>query len=154
MLQPGLHYTPQEVLPHSGAMCLIDRIDGYGDDWIESSVQVPPQSVVHSTRAGVPAWIGLEYMAQTVAAYSGIEMRQRGLQPSVGLLIGTRRYQAQLPHFEPGWWLRVRARMLMRDESNLVVFDCHILRQDQILASAEVKAYRPDNIQDFLENES
>jgi predicted hotdog family 3-hydroxylacyl-ACP dehydratase len=85
-------------------------------------------------------------MAQTMCAFSGVEEVRAGLKPSIGLLLGTRRYQAQVEWFEIGTRLRVRAEQVLRDENDLVAFDCTIHVGDRLLARGDVKAYRPKDV--------
>ncbi len=144
MLIPGQHYSVEQVLPHRGQLLLLDSIDDYGPDWVTAGVRIRNDSLLNEAR-GVPAWVGIEYMAQTAAAYGGIEQCQRGQQPSIGFLLGTRRYSATVPWFEPGWQLRVRAQILLRDSSDLAVFACEIHDNAGCLAQAEIKAYRPQD---------
>ena len=69
----------REFLPQSGAMVLLDEI-GFHDDKRfvavttirESSMFYRPASdPLMGGLAGVPSWVGLEYMAQAVAAWAG-----------------------------------------------------------------------------------
>ena len=91
----------------------------------------------------IPAWVGLEYMAQAISAYAGIIARQNGEEPSIGFLLGTRRYDTHVDSFTPGQQLRVNVREVFRDENNLVLFDCDIHAGEDLLASAQVKAIQP-----------
>lgn len=148
-LRPGGRYAPADVIPQSGPMCLIDAIADYGADWIETRVDVRVDGLFGSAD-GVPAWVGIEYMAQTVAAWSGIEQVQAGRKPDIGLLVGTRRCEFEADRFLPGWILHVRARLLLRDDTDLAVFDCSIRHGQKPLAQAQVKVYRPPDIRAFI----
>ena len=57
--------------------------------------------------AGVPAWAGVEYMAQTIAAHAGVEARARGEPPAIGFLLGTRAYSTSVEKFPNGSKLTV-----------------------------------------------
>ncbi|MGH8517261.1 MAG: hypothetical protein ACREUE_07350, partial [Panacagrimonas sp.] len=120
-IRVGEHYRPEQLLRQSGPMCLLDGVMGYGPDWIETRVDVRPDSRFGDA-AGVPAWVGIEYMAQTIAAWSGIEHVQAGERPRIGLLVGCRRYACEVARFAPGQSLRVRAEFLMGDELEFAVF--------------------------------
>lgn len=149
-LQRGLAYAPAQVMRHSGPMCLIDAIDDYGQDWIEASVDVRRDGLFCDDQ-GVPSWVGIEYMAQAIAAWSGIEQLQRGTRPSIGLLVGCRRYECAVERFTVGSKLRLRADILYRDEWDLGVFACSITEAAQTLVQSEVKVYRPHDLHAFLE---
>lgn len=149
MLERGFRYEPVEVLPHRGVLLLLDAIEDYGDDWLEAGVTVRADSVFGGP-AGVPAWVGIEYMAQAVSAWSGIDQVQRGAQPSLGLLLGTRRYEAQQPVFAVGSRLRVRVELVWSDAGNLAAFDCSIAVDGRAVAHAHLKVYRPDDLAPML----
>ena len=74
----------------------------------------------------MPAWVGIELMAQAVSVFSGLELRAQGLPPRIGLLLGARTYEAHVPFFAVGARLRVRAALALRDATGLGVFDCTI----------------------------
>jgi len=48
---------------------------------------------------GIPAWVGVEWLAQTVAAWAGFYAAASGKTPARGLLLGARRYRARVPVF-------------------------------------------------------
>jgi predicted hotdog family 3-hydroxylacyl-ACP dehydratase len=148
-LVPGSSYRPEQVLPHRAPMLLLDEIDDYGAEWVRSIVRIGTRSLL-ITDAGVPAWVGIEYMAQTAAAWSGIEQLQSGLQPGVGFLLGTRRYQCLQDYFALGSELRITAQLLLRDASDLAIFRCAIHHNEARLAWADIKAFRPQDAGDFL----
>jgi predicted hotdog family 3-hydroxylacyl-ACP dehydratase len=50
----------------------------------------------------VPAWAGIELMAQAAAAHSGGNAQRSGGAPRRGMLLGTRHYQAQVAWFAEG----------------------------------------------------
>ena len=58
----------------------------------------------------MPAVIGLEYMAQCVAAYAGLTARQGGRPPRIGFLIGCRELRLDVEAFSVGDRLEVEAR--------------------------------------------
>lgn len=149
MLIPGRHYRAADTVPHCGDMRLIDEIEDYGPDWIQVGISIVPHSLF-ATAAGVPAWVGIEFMAQTICAYGGIEQLQQGRAPRIGLLIGARRYEARVAAFAAGTRLRVDARLLLRTAEDMVVFECEIHTGQERLAWADVKAFRPEDIGSFL----
>jgi predicted hotdog family 3-hydroxylacyl-ACP dehydratase len=143
-------HSAAQVLPHAKPMLLIDEIVECRHEKIVARVLVRADAPFCELPAGMPAWVGVEYMAQTVAAYSGVEELQMHRKASIGLLLGSRRYEALVAHFPVGASLDVEATLLHRDENNLVAFECEILHQGRRLAHGDIKAYRPDNIHDLL----
>jgi len=142
--------TVAAILPHAGRMLLLDELLDHGPAHVVCGVTVQPASMFCDGNAGVPAWVGLEYMAQTVCAFSGVEEVRAGLKPTIGLLLGTRSYQCEVEWFPVGAALRIRADVLMRDDNDLVAFACTIHDADRRVAHGDVKAYRPKNVLELL----
>lgn len=153
MLRLGEVYRPADLLPQRPPMLLLDRIDDYGDDWLRSSVVIGPQCRFFQEPNGVPSYVGLEYMAQTAAAHAGVEIVQRGERPGIALLLGCREYVARQPHFAVGAELQIEARLVIRDQSDFVAYDCRILNGALSLAEATLKAFRPSNMQAVLQSQ-
>jgi predicted hotdog family 3-hydroxylacyl-ACP dehydratase len=145
MLQLGVRYRVQDLVPHRGAMSLLDSIDSYGADWLRASLTVSPRSIF-ATASGVPGWVGIEYMAQAAAAFGGIEQVQRGAAPSIGLLLGARYYRCMLEHFPDGMRLDVFAKVAMRDDQDFAAYDCTLESGGQRVAECTLKAYRPGDL--------
>lgn len=144
-----LAWSLEELMPHSRSMLLLDTPTDAGDDWAEAGVRIAEDSLFYDPQVkGVPAWVGLEYMAQTVALYSGICARRAGLPIKLGLLLGTRRYQAETERFVLGSWLTIRATREW-DDGQMAVFDCSV-SAERPLVSARINVYLPDDLQAFL----
>jgi predicted hotdog family 3-hydroxylacyl-ACP dehydratase len=144
MLQTGLTYDIRDVMPQSDSMCLLDSLVDYGAEWIRARVRVR-EDMPFGSPAGVPAWIGLEFMAQAAAAFGGMEEVQRGAKPSIGLLMGTREFEAHVETFPIGAELHVHAALVMRDERDFAAYDCRIEHEGRTLATATLKAFRPSD---------
>lgn len=144
------HYTPAQLLPMAGDFVLLDAILDWGDDWLEAVVEHSGPSLFSDADGSVPNWVGLEYMAQTIAALAGIRNLRAGRGKRIGFLLGTRQYRSFTPRFEPGVALTVRVEELLCDADNLGVFNCTI-RSDKLLAEASVKVVQPENVEAILE---
>ena len=149
MLRLGVRYRVDELVPHRGGMSLLDRIDDYGEDWLRASVEVRAASPF-AAADGVPAWVGIEYMAQAASAFAGIEQVQRGQRPSIGLLIGARYYRSMIDTFPIGMRLSVLAKIAMRDAEDFAAYDCALEAADQRVAECVLKAYRPRDLAPLL----
>jgi predicted hotdog family 3-hydroxylacyl-ACP dehydratase len=139
------------VLPHRDSMRLIDRVIAWQAESIVVEVDVPA-SGLFATADGVPAWVGVEYMAQAIAAWAGCRARQEGREPSIGFLLGTRRYTAHQPFFTPGDCLRVEAHCELMGENGLGMFACRILAGETELAVANVSVFEPRDAMAYLES--
>jgi predicted hotdog family 3-hydroxylacyl-ACP dehydratase len=146
-LRTGQRYTPEQVLPHRHGMLLAERVD-YGADYGQIMLTVRRDSPFCEAQ-GIPAWVGIEYMAQAMGVYSGVERHQHGGTPQIGLLIGTRRYDSSVPVFSLGAQLTTTARLVFSD-AEMYVFNCEISDGQNVLARGDIKAFRPDDIHEFL----
>ncbi len=153
MLRLGVSYRVDQLVPHRGAMSLLESIDEYGEEWLRASLTVTPASTFADTH-GMPGWVGIEYMAQAAAAFGGIEQAQRGEQASIGLLIGSRYYRCMVDFIPFGTRLEVIARLALRDAEDFAAYDCEVRAHGVSLAECTLKAYRPRDIREFLPQES
>lgn len=131
-----------ELLPHAPPMVLLDRVVAAGDEQLSAEVTIRADS--EFCREGrVGAWVGIEYMAQTVAAWSGWQARQRGEPVKVGFLLGTRRYDAPRPEFRVGETLLVYVEREFQADNGLARFRAEIRCGDEPCAQASISVYEP-----------
>ncbi len=83
-------YVIEDVVPHRQDMCLLQRIIRWDQDTLEAELVVP-EAGLFVEDGQVPAWVGIEYMAQAIAAWAGCRARAAGKQPQLGFLLGSRR---------------------------------------------------------------
>ena len=129
-------------VPHRGAMSLLDRVEHVDEHGVVAWVTVPAEGLF-TTDGGVPAWVGIEYMAQAVAAWSGARSRTGGGSPRIGFLLGSRRYEAREPVFAAGAELRVSAVCELVGDNGLGMFDCRIEHAGRELATARLSVFEP-----------
>lgn len=130
-----------ELLPHGPEMTVIDRLVEYSPQRSIATVVVRESSPFFVS-AGVPAWLGIEYMAQTIAAHAGFEARLRGERPAIGFLLGTRAYESEVGEFALGSTLTITVEPVVV-EARLAAFQCSIAT-DHVVAKAVVNTYRPE----------
>jgi len=114
-----------ELLPHRGRAVLLDRVLAHDATTTVCLVETSSSALFRAADGGVPAYFGLEYMAQTVAAHGGLLDREAGRPTRPGFFLGTRRLAFTVARFEPGQRLEVTATHL-RGALGLVAFDCAI----------------------------
>ncbi|MBA3929851.1 MAG: hypothetical protein C0521_09720 [Xanthomonas sp.] len=144
-------YDIERVLPHRGTMRLIDRLVAWDEDSIAVELRVPEEGPF-SHDEGVPAWVGVEYMAQAIAACAGCRARAAGREPSIGFLLGTRRYDSRTSWFPAGALLRVEAIRELLGDNGLGMFRCRILGDGEELATANVSVFEPPDAMAYLES--
>lgn len=143
------------LVPHEGAMVLLDRVLAVDAETLCAEVAIGPGSLF-SDGAGVGAWVGIEYMAQAIAAHAGYAAHLRGEPVKVGFLLGTRRFQCSVPLFAHGSVLHVHVQRVLQGENGLSAFDCHI---DDALtgataATATITVFQPESVVEVMQRSS
>ena len=146
-------FTIDQVLPHVGRMMLLDELLSHSDDDVTTAVTIRRDSIMCDGINGVPAWVGMEYMAQTTCAHTGLVDVRAGLQPKISLLLGTRSFKTNVSYFPIGSHLIISAELVMRDDDDLSVFNCRILCNDQEWSRCDIKAIHPDNVHALIEKQ-
>ncbi len=152
MIYDAERYSLKSLLPQTGAMCLLDRLLMVSDESATAQLQIRSNSLFSQSDGSVPAWVGLEYMAQTIAAWSGYHCLRQGEPIRVGLLLGTRRYGARSAVFEGGAVLTIRAEKLFEAANHMCVFDC-VIEGSVELARARLNVLLPPDLRPYLKNE-
>ncbi len=99
-------------------------------------------------RAGeVPAWAGVEYMAQAMSALNGYRLREQGLAVRLGFLADTQEFRSKVRAFRCGDVLYVSAQSELETAEGLGAFNCRIESRENgvpnVLCEARVNAYAP-----------
>lgn len=143
-----------ELLMHRSPMLLLDHVDTFDAESVVMSYTPDPQAWYADAEGNMPAWIGIELMAQAIGCHVGLNKRLEQQPPKQGVLLGTRRYSSSTPTFTANTQLSIRAVMVFRDESGLAAYDCEISQGTAVLASATLKVFEPDSFQAFLQGAS
>jgi len=145
-----IEYTVQELLAHTGPMMLLDRVVSFDEQAMVCEVVVRNNGLFGDDYS-VPALIGIEYMAQTIAAH-GTMLDKLANRPSyLGFLLGTRAYTSSVDFFLTGSVLTVSVEKIIQDQG-LGVFDCKITAPG-ILVEAKLNVYQPDSAQNRVYSE-
>jgi predicted hotdog family 3-hydroxylacyl-ACP dehydratase len=153
-LAAGTFPAIEQLLPHRGTMLLLDRILGSDDNCIEAERAVPDTGWYLDDAGRMPAWIGIELMAQAIAAHVSLCALLRGEAPKCGVLLGCRDYRATVDAVSPGERLRITARLCYRDESGFAAYDCAIENQGGTLAHAGLKVFQPSDFDAFMRQQT
>jgi predicted hotdog family 3-hydroxylacyl-ACP dehydratase len=131
-------------------MALLDRIIDFDEYTLSAELVVRGDNLLGNDKT-VPAWAGIEYMAQAIAAYAGIKSKLAGEPIKLGFLLGTRSYTSNVASFAVGTALAIQVKNIIQDDK-LGVFDCK-LRGDGIEINANLNVYQPP-IESELETRS
>ena len=141
-----------ELLPHAGDMILIDQVLAFDEEQIQTRLTVRAGGLFNREDGSLPAWVGVELMAQSVAAYAGCRARVQGDPVELGFLLGTRKFECNVDHFPLGCELHIHALRSLEDDNGMGVFECH-LRGPGIEAMARLNVFRPPQVASYLQEE-
>jgi predicted hotdog family 3-hydroxylacyl-ACP dehydratase len=138
-----------QVLPHAGRMILLDRVVSWDAERIVCE-RVVRRGDAFVEAAGLPAWAGVELMAQAIAAWNGCQVLAAGGQVRPGFLLGTRAYRADVDVFPPGAKLSIAAVRSFHDDDGMGAFACRI-DAPGLHAEARLTVFSPPDPTPYLD---
>jgi len=123
---------------HRPPMLFLDRLVDIGARSATCEWRISDDFGLVVAGHGVPAYAGVEYMAQCVAVHAGARARARGFAPPLGYLLGTRHYKCSRTWFETGVTYQATCRELVRDSMGMGSFACRILLDGESIAEANL----------------
>lgn len=132
-----------DLVPHAEQMVLLDKVLACDQQKMIAETTVRDDGLFGDGQT-VPAWLGIEYMAQTVAAHGGMMRHLAGKPINIGFLLGTRRYTSNISYFKVGNLLTITVERLIEDQG-LSAFSCKIIG-DKVDISAKLNIYQPNEI--------
>ncbi len=142
--EPEFSVPVSELVPHAGAMSLLDRVLMVDDEHLQAEVCIRSNGLF-ADETGVGAWVGVEFMAQAIAAWAGWQARQHDRAPRIGFLLGTRRYDCERSRFLPGEILRIQVQKQFQADNGLGQFACQIVIDGVTVASAALTVFEPQD---------
>ncbi|WP_261817679.1 hotdog family protein [Vibrio gallicus] len=138
------NYPDIEVLlPHDKPMILIDKAVDIQSDTVHCQVTIGEHNPFFEQQTQtVPAYVGIEFMAQAIAAWSGFHAMQQQKQPPIGFLLGSRRFTTQCDSYQGGITLDIYAQKVMED-NGMAVFSAQIEHDGTQIASCQLNVYVP-----------
>lgn len=142
------HYPIASLLPHKPPMILLDNVVAYDESSLVAEVTITENSLFLMPK-GVPGHVGIEYMAQTCAAYAGVCVLDSRKPVKMGFLLGTRNYRVISPWFRTGDRLHISVSLVFC-AGRMAAFDCRIHVDGNLAAEAQLKVYQIDENQSGL----
>jgi predicted hotdog family 3-hydroxylacyl-ACP dehydratase len=141
-----------ELIAHQPPMRLLDRVLSVDADEAVAELTVRRDNPLFVPGRGLPAYTGLELMAQTIALIDGWRCQHDGVPPKIGFLLGCRRYATELTAFDDGMTLVISVKMVLCG-GDMYSFDAQICdAQGRVLATANLNVYAPKNPEAFLKD--
>lgn len=138
--------TVSELLPHKAPMIVIDQVHDSADEWAESVTVVRREHILFDAgNNGLPGWALIELMAQTIALHAGLLGHDNGLEPRIGYLLGTRRFELNRDICQPGETLRTRVEREFMDPEGVSAYQCEVFAGDEIVASAKLNVFQKND---------
>jgi predicted hotdog family 3-hydroxylacyl-ACP dehydratase len=129
-----------DVVPHRPPMLLLDEVVAWDGASAECRLLLRDDSpFVHAGR--VASTLAIEYMAQCIAVFVGMEAYQRGLPIPLGYLVGAREISLPPDGFRVGDVLSVQAAPIWGGET-LGSFECKVDRVGEVVARGALNVYR------------
>ena len=148
---PLAHLDVAEFIPHRAPMILIDSLLEHQTDTLLTDVYISAQSAYFDPATqSVPNYVGIEYMAQSIAALAGIEAKAKQEPIKIGFLLGTRKLKLDIKAYKHGEHYHTRVTRLYQEDSGLAVFDCQILHNNEVVAKANVNVFQPQDTQAYI----
>ncbi len=137
---PVSHY-----LPHREPMLLLDELVDVTEETCHCRVTVSRDGVFApflDVNAHLPAWFGLEIMAQTIGVWSGWHQHEKGAPKiALGMLLSARKLSSHVDVLAAGSVLDIFVTLLVQDE-RFGGFEAEIKCRDEILSSARLNTYQ------------
>jgi predicted hotdog family 3-hydroxylacyl-ACP dehydratase len=137
--------SPVECLPHRPPMLLVDEVLAIEEGACRTLARLDEgHPFFDAELGGVPAWIAVEIMAQSVGIYSGHFSALRGEPVRIGYLIGLRRASWDVPCFPRGSVVVTEVRELFRDDSGFGSFDAVMQLDGREVARTRLNAFQTE----------
>ena len=135
-------FPPVETLiPHEGAMVMLDEIVEYSDDHVVCLREITSDALFAEDGC-VPATVSIEYMAQTIAAYAGYSGHQRGEEVQLAFLLSCRELTLDVDSYQVGDLLEIEASPSWIGDSRLGSFCCEVRVDGRVTAEAQLNVYQ------------
>lgn len=134
----------RRLIPHQGAMLLLSSVLRHDAEETTCGVEIADQQLFREADGSVPAWIGLEYMAQCIAVHGALSGEREG-PPLLGFLVSARGLRFQGSRFEPLQRLESIARQISVGSSGLASFACSLCDRSTgaLLAEGRIGCFAP-----------
>ncbi|HEY0199070.1 MAG TPA: hotdog family protein [Rhodanobacter sp.] len=138
-----------ELLPHAGDMILLDAVTAADEEGIVCTRTVRPGGLFNDADGRLPAWCGVELMAQCVAAWAGWQAKREQRPVRLGFLLGTRHYRCDVDAFPLGSELVIEAVRSFHDDNGMAMFLCRIVAVG-VHAEARLTVFSPPDSDAFF----
>ncbi|MGB0854718.1 MAG: hypothetical protein ACPGVA_03830 [Pikeienuella sp.] len=139
-----------DLIPHRDTMQLISQVIADANEELTAEVLIRPDHPFLVAGKGVPTYVALEMMAQSICAKDGLDQIRLEKPPAIGFLLGCQRFQTSREWLQVGE--RLTAHVFCRlDAGELGSFDCELRgAEGDIIAKGSISVFRPHDVAQFL----
>lgn len=131
----------ETLIPHRGPAVLVHELREWREEGCVVLARIPSDHPHLDSDGRLPAWAGLELMAQAASVFSGERHLRAGRPIRIGYLLGTRSYACEADSFPAGAELEIEVRVrFMDEEGGPSAFDCVLRQNSRVQARATLKA--------------
>ena len=130
---------------------MLHEVIDYGEKHLTAAVYPERPNVFKSEDGSIPGYVGMELMAQAIAALVGLNAYlagERGECPRIGLLLGARSCRVNCGQLPKEGMLSVRVDEVMMQEP-IGVFDASVSAGGAILVEGQIKTIQPANLDEL-----
>lgn len=132
-----------ELVPHAGNMVLVKQLLEVDENNACALVEVSNDNLFLQQNNAISAGVGIEYMAQTIAAWAGYHAKLQNQPVKLGFLLGTRRFTSNVSFVPLQTQLVVSIEKVLQADNGLASFDCQITGEG-ILMQATLNVFQAD----------
>jgi predicted hotdog family 3-hydroxylacyl-ACP dehydratase len=145
-------FAVEELIPHSPPMVLLDRVLHYDSMNLVAEITIQAECKFYdATVQGVPAWVGIEYMAQAISALAGLRAREKNETIKIGFLLGTRKLLLAQKVLLAGCCYQIHVKQLFWDSTGLANFECEIRHNEELCVAAKLNVFKTDDVTKVVE---
>jgi predicted hotdog family 3-hydroxylacyl-ACP dehydratase len=143
-----------KLLPQAPPMALLDRAVRIEGDDFEAELTIRADSPFCDGEK-VGSWVGIEYMAQAIAASAGAGALMKDEKVKAGFLLGTREYLPKNAYFKVGSTLRIRVKKVVANADGLAMVDCSLTdaATAETLVNASLMVFETADLPAFLKKQ-
>ena len=150
-----MNFEPIDLLPQKAPMAFITAIEAVDFDNQKMITRVDVKNtdlLFQKNINGVPSCAALEYMAQSIACYIGAQdIHITGqTKAAAGFIMGSRDLHIMTSKFNVNESYFVHVKSLFCDNTIASVEGVIYDSNDNVVANANLNAFRPDDINDFM----
>ena len=128
----------KNYLLHRPPMLLVDRLVDFSEEAAECEFRISPNNAFYVKGCGVPAYVGVEYMAQCIAVHAGVRAHLAGHPPPIGFLLGSRCLELFEDYLVEDRLYFAKCRKMLQGGGGMGSFDCKIVSEAHVIASARL----------------